>query len=105
MAWSDFHFLKLRHQITSIFLVLPLNRLDGYSRWLRLLVSQALRHRKRRRRAPPIAIQAPNGAPEGPVPSSCSIWAVPGRLEAVERDIGLMESYDLQLWPVLQDMS
>jgi type IV secretion system protein VirD4 len=43
MAWSDFHFLKLRHQITPIFLVLPLNRLDGYSRRLRLLVSQALR--------------------------------------------------------------
>ena len=39
---SDFQFAELRHQITSVFLVLPPNRLDAYARWLRLLVSQAL---------------------------------------------------------------
>jgi len=39
---SDFHFSDLRHRITSVFLVLPPNRMDAYSRWLRLLVSQAL---------------------------------------------------------------
>ncbi|WP_281859884.1 type IV secretory system conjugative DNA transfer family protein, partial [Litoreibacter halocynthiae] len=38
---SDFHFSDLRHRITSVFLVLPPNRMDAYSRWLRLLVSQA----------------------------------------------------------------
>lgn len=41
-ARSDFQFRDLRHRITSVFLVLPPNRLDAYSRWLRLLVSQAL---------------------------------------------------------------
>ena len=28
-----------------------------------------------------------------------------GRLEAVERAMGLMACYGLQLWPILQDMS
>ena len=42
LARSDFGFASLRHERTSVFLVLPPNRLDAYSRWLRLLVSQAL---------------------------------------------------------------
>ena len=39
-ARSDFQFSALRHDVTSVFLVLPPNRLDAYSRWLRLLVAQ-----------------------------------------------------------------
>ena len=35
-------FADLRHRVSSVFLVLPPNRLDAYSRWLRLLVSEAL---------------------------------------------------------------
>ena len=42
LARSEFSFASLRHERTSVFLVLPPNRLDAYSRWLRLLVSQAL---------------------------------------------------------------
>ena len=37
---SDFHFVDLRHRIRSVFLVLPPNRMDAYSRWLRLLAPQ-----------------------------------------------------------------
>jgi len=62
MARSDFHFSDLRHRITSIFLVLPPNRLDAYSRWLRLLVSQALQDIARDAERPvsaQIAAQAP----------------------------------------------
>ena len=32
-------------------------------------------------------------------------FAALGRLEAVERAMGLMAGYGLQLWPILQDMS
>ena len=32
-------------------------------------------------------------------------FAAPSRLEAVERAMGLMAGYGLQLWPILQDMS
>lgn len=43
---SDFHFSDLRHRIASVFLVLPPNRMDAYSRWLRLLVSKRCLSRK-----------------------------------------------------------
>ena len=120
MARSDFAFSDLRHRITSVFLVLPPNRLDAYSRWLRLLVSQALQD---------IARDAEVSAtPAGPLPSQNASqrpverlkgsnptlgpalflldeFAALGRLEAVERAMGLMAGYGLQLWPILQDMS
>ncbi|MGB3246787.1 MAG: type IV secretory system conjugative DNA transfer family protein [Sulfitobacter sp.] len=121
---SDFHFSDLRHRITSVFLVLPPNRMDAYSRWLRLLVSQALQDiaRDAEVSATLAASQKPSGA--SPALSGASTapqsatgrlrspalflldeFAALGRLEAVERAMGLMAGYGLQLWPILQDMS
>ncbi len=83
--------LRLRrpaHRLTSVFLVLPPNRLDAYSRWLRLLVSQALQDIAR-------AAERPLGASEGR----------PGPLGGCRGAMGLMAGYGLQLWPILQDMS
>ena len=114
MARSDFHFSDLRHRITSIFLVLPPNRLDAYSRWLRLLVSQALQDiaRDAEVSATPAGPQNPQIAAQRPVerlnrPTLFMLdeFAALGRLEAVERAMGLMAGYGLQLWPILQDMS
>ena len=39
---SDFSFAELKHDLVSVFLVLPPDRLDTYSRWLRLLLVQAI---------------------------------------------------------------
>lgn len=39
---SDFRFADLRRELTTVFLILPQNRLDAYGRWLRLLVAEAL---------------------------------------------------------------
>ncbi|WP_298922387.1 type IV secretory system conjugative DNA transfer family protein [uncultured Roseobacter sp.] len=115
---SDFHFSDLRHLVTSVFLVLPPNRMDAYSRWLRLLVSQALQDIARDAEA---ATQAPEASPALSEPHSdvqraqkrlkapalflLDEFAALGRLEAVERAMGLMAGYGLQLWPILQDMS
>ena len=111
MARSDFQFSALRHDVTSIFLVLPPNRLDAYARWLRLLVAQALQD---------IARDAEHGTTQGSGPEASQAgaerlkqpalflldeFAALGRLEAVERAMGLMAGYGLQLWPILQDMS
>jgi hypothetical protein len=77
------------------FFVLPLNRLDGYSRWLRLLVSQALRiERGAERPQPP---RSPYRPPIGRLKAlALSCWGVVmGRLMAVGRDMGLMVGYDL----------
>jgi len=100
-ARSDFRFARLRHEVTSVFLVLPPNRLDAYSRWLRLLVAQALQDIAR-------DAEAAQGAAErlsAPTLFLLDEFAALGRLEAVERAMGLMAGYGLQLWPILQDMS
>ena len=107
LARSDFAFSDLRHRITSVFLVLPPNRMDAYSRWLRLLVSQALQDIARDAEA----LTTTTGAQSVPqrlrTPTLFLLdeFAALGRLEAVERAMGLMAAYGLQLWPILQDMS
>jgi type IV secretion system protein VirD4 len=116
-ALLHFHFSDLRHRITSIFLVLPPNRLDAYSRWLRLLVSQALQDIARDAEVS-ATLAGPQKAAQGPVVRQKALnptlgpalflldeFAALGRLEAVERAMGLMAGYGLQLWPILQDMS
>ncbi len=100
-ARSDFQFSALRHDLTSIFLVLPPNRLDAYSRWLRLLVAQALQDIARDAEA----AQAGSERLKQPALFLLDEFAALGRLEAVERAMGLMAGYGLQLWPILQDMS
>lgn len=107
---SDFHFSDLRHRITSVFLVLPPNRMDAYSRWLRLLVSQALQDIARDAEvsatlAAPVGAQASSQRLKAPALFLLDEFAALGRLEAVERAMGLMAGYGLQLWPILQDMS
>jgi len=128
---SDFHFSEQRHKITSVFLVLPPNRLDAYARWLRLLISQALQDIARDAEmsetpaSPSPAVTTPSeplanqnaaettfAAPQPPVerlkaPTLFLLdeFAALGRLESIERAMGLMAGYGLQLWPILQDMS
>ena len=105
LARSDFAFSDLRHRITSVFLVLPPNRMDAYSRWLRLLVSQALQDIARDAEQPQNASEGRSERLKTPALFLLDEFAALGRLEAVERAMGLMAGYGLQLWPILQDMS
>ena len=107
LARSDFTFSDLRHRITSVFLVLPPNRMDAYSRWLRLLVSQALQDIARDAEALTATTGAQSASQRLSSPTLFLLdeFAALGRLEAVERAMGLMAGYGLQLWPILQDMS
>ena len=107
LARSDFAFSDLRHRITSVFLVLPPNRMDAYSRWLRLLVSQALQDIARDAEALTATTGAQGASQRLSTPTLFLLdeFAALGRLEAVERAMGLMAGYGLQLWPILQDMS
>ncbi len=143
---SDFRFADLRHAQTTVFLVLPPNRMDAYSRWLRLLVSEALQDiacdaeavsgpetapeahaapesaqdAARAPRAPTEPLTATSASPALSAPLARPMtgprlrtptlflldeFAALGRLEAVERAMGLMAGYGLQLWPILQDLS
>ena len=107
LARSDFAFSDLRRRIISVFLVLPPNRMDAYSRWLRLLVSQALQDIARDAEALTATTGAQSASQRLSSPTLLLLdeFAALGRLEAVERAMGLMAGYGLQLWPILQDMS
>lgn len=92
-AASDFAFADLKKRTGTVFLCLPPDRLDTYARWLRLLVSQAVTDMAR----------SP-ARPARPVLFLLDEFAALGRLEPVERAMGLMAGYGVQLWPILQDM-
>lgn len=98
MARSDFRFADLKQTKATVFLVLPPERLDAYSRWLRLMVAQAIHDLARS------PARSPASGPAAPVLFLLDEFAALGRLEPVERAFGLMAGYGLQLWPILQDM-
>ena len=93
LARSDFRFADLKARTATIFLVLPPDRLSTYSRWLRLLITQSLTDMAR----------AP-GKPPAPVLYLLDEFAALGHLAPVERAMGLMAGYGVQLWPILQDV-
>ena len=90
---SDFRFADLKRRNVSVFLVLPPDRLATYSRWLRLLVAQSLTDMARDPAKPAV-----------PVLYLLDEFAALGHLAPVERAMGLMAGYGVQLWPILQDV-
>lgn len=90
---SDFRFADLKRNNATVFLVLPPDRLSTYSRWLRLLITQSLTDMAR----------AP-ATPARPVLYLLDEFAALGHLAPVERAMGLMAGYGVQLWPILQDI-
>ena len=104
-AQSDFRFSDLRRGTASVFIVLPPDRLDTYARWLRLIVSEALQDIVRDAQSPPEGAGGLSVASEGPTLFLLDEFASLGRLATVERAMGLMAGYGVQLWPILQDLS
>ena len=93
MRRSDVPFTVLKERTATVFLVLPPDRISTYSRWLRLMVAQAMTELARSSARPP-----------APVLFLLDEFAALGRLEPVERAMGLMAGYGVQLWPILQDL-
>jgi type IV secretion system protein VirD4 len=90
---SDFAFADLKARIATVFLVLPPDRLGTYARWLRLMLTQSLQDMART-----------PGRPAAPVLYLLDEFAALGHLAPVERAMGLMAGYGVQLWPILQDI-
>ncbi|MBB4511250.1 type IV secretory system conjugative DNA transfer family protein [Rhizobium leguminosarum] len=96
LSRSDFRFSDLKADKATVFLVLPPDRLAAYSRWLRLLVAQSLSDMAR--------------TPPSPHPSTPPVlylldeFAALGHLAPIERAMGLMAGYGVQLWPIIQDI-
>jgi len=93
---SDFAFGDLKSRTATVFLVLPPDRLGAYSRWLRLLIARSLTDMARTpAKSAPLA---------PPVLYLLDEFAALGNLAPVERAMGLMAGYGVQLWPILQDI-
>ncbi|ODP37497.1 type IV secretory system conjugative DNA transfer family protein [Sphingomonas turrisvirgatae] len=93
LGTSDFSFADVKTRAITVYLVLPPDRLATYARWLRLMLAQGLTDLAR----------APASATR-PVLFLLDEFAALGRLEPVERAMGLMAGYGIQLWPILQDV-
>ncbi|ATE68002.1 type IV secretory system conjugative DNA transfer family protein [Rhizorhabdus dicambivorans] len=90
---SDFAFADMKASPATVFLVLPPDRIAAYARWLRLMIAQALTDLSRG-----------GAAPARPVLFLLDEFAALGRLDPVERAMGLMAGYGVQLWPICQDI-
>lgn len=92
---SDFHFEHLKPRPTTIYLVLPADRLNAFGRWLRLLIQQA------------ITINARNitERPDHAVLFMLDEMPALGHLTMVEQAYGLMAGFGMQLWGIVQDLS
>lgn len=95
MSASDFRFEDLKTSAMSVYLVLPADRLNAFSRWLRLMVQQA------------ITVNARNieDKPEHPVLFVLDEMPALGRLSMVEQAYGLMAGFGMQLHGIVQDLS
>ncbi len=98
---SDFFFADLKRRTATVFLALPPDRLGTYSRWLRLMVTRSLSDMARAPSPAPAGAQA---ASAEPVLYLLDEFAALGNLAPVERAMGLMAGYGVQLWPILQDV-
>jgi type IV secretion system protein VirD4 len=95
LSTSDFSFEDLKTKPTTVYLILPADRLKTFDRWLRLLIQQA------------ITVNARNilVKPKKPVLFLLDEMASLGRLSMVEQAYGLMAGFGMQLWGIVQDLS
>jgi len=92
MGHSDFSFQDLKRGPMTVYLVLPPDRLATYSRWLRLMIVQSMQALAR------------GDSPTQPILYLLDEFAALGHLASIERAMGLMAGYGVQLWPILQDL-
>jgi type IV secretion system protein VirD4 len=89
---SDFSMKDFKKQVTTLFIILPDNYLDSYSRFFRLIVISALNGLRSR-------------------PGGRKTWVMLdefarlGHLEPVENAFTLAAGYNVQIWPFVQDLS
>jgi len=78
----------------SVYLILPTERLDGYARWLRLMIACALR-----------AMARTPGQPKERVLFLLDEFAHLGYMQPVESHIGLAAAFGVSFWLIVQDLA
>lgn len=94
MRHSTLDLSVLKREPTSIYLVLPTDRLEAYARWLRIMIACAL-----------LAIARDRGQPKDRVLFLLDEFAHLGKMHPVLRDIGLAGGFGVAFWLIVQDLS
>jgi len=94
LSSSTFDFASLKREATTVYLILPTDRIDSYARWLRLMIACGL-----------LAVTRTRGQPKERVLFLLDEFAHLRRMHPVQRDIGLAGGYGVRFWLVLQDLS
>jgi type IV secretion system protein VirD4 len=94
LSCSTFDFADLKRDRISVFLILPSDRIDGYSRWLRLMIACGL-----------LATTRTVGQPKDRILFLLDEFGHLRRMHPVQRDIGLAGGYGVRFWIILQDLS
>ena len=94
MEVSDFSFEELCRGNISVYLVLPPDKLETYARWLRLMVSIAIRAVSR-------------GGSQSALPTLFMLdeFGTIGKLNAVAQAYGLMAGLGMIIWAFAQDLN
>jgi type IV secretion system protein VirD4 len=90
---SSFDPAELKRGRTSVYLVLPAERLDTYAAWMRLVIACTLTGLSRTR-----------GVPDPPVLLLLDEVGQLGRVEPIERAVSLARGYGVQLWLLFQSL-
>lgn len=90
---SDFRFSDLKKEGITVYLVLPTRYLGACSKWFRLIVASALDDLLREEKGNTRVLMI------------LDEFAQLGRLTAIENAMALAAGYDVQMWPILQDLT
>jgi len=91
---SDFALSDLKCKATTVYLCLPASNMGTHSKWLRTIITLALRTCERVEQKPPL-----------PVLFVLDEFAVLGHMRAIESAAGQMAGFGVKLWVILQDLS
>lgn len=94
MAGSDFDFADLKRDKVTVYVVVPADKMNAFSRWFRLLVTSALE----------TVMNAPK-TQQRPVLFMLDEFPVLGKMACIETAVGLARGFGIQLWFFLQDYS
>ena len=86
---------SMKEQITTVYLILPSDRLETHANFLRLVVTSALR----------TLLRSPPSAKLPPVLFMLDEFAQLGYLAPIENAMGIARGFGVQLWPFLQDLN
>lgn len=93
LSESDFSIFDLKERPTTIYLVLPPEYLDAHPRFLRLFVN--------------LAIKAASMGGRSPIPILFLLdeFYSLGKMTSLSKAAGNLASYNVKLWPILQNLS